>query len=156
MVQFSPSWCLKPCLCYASRVFLVALETNWPFSYNCNKLCSLSWEPFWLPTQLISVCVAAEVVSNSVGACLSSPFCFLQHAEVITKQLTKNKSSLDSTVDRVGYSTFIPASSFILWWDWVGLPLYVTVFFCLISSGCELGIASDASVLVFRSKIFNF
>lgn len=99
---------------HASTGFLVASETSWPFSCS-SKLCSLSWELFWLQTQPVWVCVTAGMFSNSVGACLSSAFCFLQHSEVITEQLTKNKRSLNDTADRLGCSTFVPHSSFVLW-----------------------------------------
>lgn len=59
-----------------------ASETSWPFSCS-GKLCSLSWELFWLQTQPIWVCLTAGMFSNSTGACLSSAFCFLQHSEII-------------------------------------------------------------------------
>lgn len=53
--------------------------------------------------------------SNSMGACLSLAFCFLQHSEIINKLWTENKRSLNSTADGVGCSTSVPGSSFILW-----------------------------------------
>lgn len=91
-----------------------ASETNWPFSCS-SKLCSLSWEPFWLKSQPIWVCLTAGMFSNSMGACFSLAFCFLQHSEIINKQWTENKRSLKSTADGVGCSISVLGSSFILW-----------------------------------------
>lgn len=61
-----------------------ASETNWPFSCS-SKLCSLSWECFWLQTRTIWVCLTAGMFSNSMGACLPLAFCLLQHSEIINK-----------------------------------------------------------------------
>lgn len=88
-------------------------ETSWPF-YCSSKLCSLSWGVFWLRTQPIWVCLTAGMFSDSVRACLSSAFCFLQHPEIINRYGRENERSVGSTADRVGSSTSVPGSSFIL------------------------------------------